>query len=486
MKKREHAKIILLPLAIALMLLASVAYSYLKVVNTDIDEEYTRIERQLGHAVKMMVALDYSFTNYFESTPASLLGFQHEVFDGLCKMWPKISLAPTDIKSHATFPIEVSYMMVGEAELCDESHPAYLRMTRKMSLAPIVSFLNDLDKYIVGVHYIADGGYVISSPDVMVKELTKSNLVTLKLRPFWHLALEQPDLVTVTGPSNQMGLLSKSNTFTLAAPIFHQKQFQGVVAIDVGVDKLTEKTTRLVGKISVEKIDKDKPLASYQYRPKVLNVGYAQFNHRVYYHWDWIAEARHFFYDRQTSLYAVLLAYFMSVIGMFFLNIRVEKTYYADLAARDPMTGLLNRRGMEEFLQGKQHNQYLAIAVLDIDNFKSINDSFGHDVGDQVIRYIGEQIESHLRDTDAVARFGGEEFVLYVTASEEPIIENVMYRVKDAIVQDSTRLIDQGFTVSGGVHIVRREEGDDFNKLFKAADEKLYVAKTSGKDKLVF
>lgn len=260
MKKRDHAKIILLPFVIALMLLASVAYSHLRVVNSDIDEEYTRIERELGHAVKMMVALDYSFTNYFESTPASLIGFQHEVVDGLCKMWPKESLTPTDIQSHAAFPIEVSYMMVGEAQLCDESHPAYLRVSRKMSLAPMVSFLNDLDEYIVGVHYIADGGYVISSPDAMVKELTKSNLVTLKLRPFWHLALEQPNLVTVTGPSNQIGLLSRSNTVTLAAPIFHQKIFQGVVAIDVGVDKLTEKTTRLVGKINFEKINEEKPL----------------------------------------------------------------------------------------------------------------------------------------------------------------------------------------------------------------------------------
>lgn len=150
------------------------------------------------------------------------------------------------------------------------------------------------------------------------------------------------------------------------------------------------------------------------------------------------------------------------------------------------MTGLLNRRGMEGFLKGKRHSQYLAIAVLDIDDFKQINDTYGHDMGDKVICYIGEQIETHIRSSDAVARFGGEEFVVYVTAKEQEQIQKIMQRIFDAVCQDSTHILEQGFTISGGIEIVESKKALSFEEQFKAADEKLYVAKTSGKNQLVY
>lgn len=150
------------------------------------------------------------------------------------------------------------------------------------------------------------------------------------------------------------------------------------------------------------------------------------------------------------------------------------------------MTGLLNRRGMESFLKGKRHSQYLAIAVLDIDDFKQVNDTYGHDVGDKVICYIGEQIENHIRSSDAVARFGGEEFVVYVTAKEKEQITRIMQRIFDAVCHDSSLIIEPGFTISGGIEVVESTAERSFEDLFKAADEKLYIAKTSGKSQLVY
>ncbi|CSB56877.1 diguanylate cyclase [Vibrio cholerae] len=150
------------------------------------------------------------------------------------------------------------------------------------------------------------------------------------------------------------------------------------------------------------------------------------------------------------------------------------------------MTGLLNRRGMESFLKGKRHSQYLAIAVLDIDDFKQINDAYGHDMGDRVICYIGEQIENHIRSSDAVARFGGEEFVVYVTAKEKEQITRIMQRIFDAVCRESPLILEPGFTISGGIEVVESTTDRSFEDLFKAADEKLYVAKTSGKNQLVY
>ncbi|EPB4931287.1 GGDEF domain-containing protein [Vibrio fluvialis] len=141
---------------------------------------------------------------------------------------------------------------------------------------------------------------------------------------------------------------------------------------------------------------------------------------------------------------------------------------------------------MKEFLTSQKHRRYLSIAVLDIDNFKSINDTHGHDVGDDVICYMGERIENSMRDTDAVARFGGEEFVVYLTGEDAAQLKTVMQRIKDAITKDSKQVVSNGFTISGGVEVIESDPDWSFDELFKLADEKLYEAKTTGKDKLVF
>jgi diguanylate cyclase (GGDEF)-like protein len=148
------------------------------------------------------------------------------------------------------------------------------------------------------------------------------------------------------------------------------------------------------------------------------------------------------------------------------------------------MTGLLNRRGLEEYISSATRSEYVALAVLDIDNFKLINDNYGHDMGDNVICYVADQIANSTRDSDAVARFGGEEFVIYLRGRDQDQLIATLERVRTIIGQESKRILDSGFTVSGGVVVTSYEESRDFDKLFKAADEKLYIAKTTGKDKL--
>lgn len=157
----------------------------------------------------------------------------------------------------------------------------------------------------------------------------------------------------------------------------------------------------------------------------------------VFYKLDIQSELSNFLTEKSGNLLVVALVYLFLTGVLIYLNTRWDRQHYAQLAARDPMTGLLNRRGMESFLKGKRHSQYLAIAVLDIDDFKQINDAYGHDMGDRVICYIGEQIENHIRSSDAVARFGGEEFVVYVTAKEKEQITRIMQRIFDAVCRES-------------------------------------------------
>jgi diguanylate cyclase (GGDEF)-like protein len=197
-----------------------------------------------------------------------------------------------------------------------------------------------------------------------------------------------------------------------------------------------------------------------------------------------VKETRFFFYEERYNLAVILILYVLSVLTLFFINTRVERRHFKELAAKDPMTGLLNRRGLEEYISSATRSEYVALAVLDIDNFKLINDNYGHDMGDNVICYVADQIANSTRDSDAVARFGGEEFVIYLRGRDQDQLIATLERVRTIIGQESKRILDSGFTVSGGVVVTSYEESRDFDKLFKAADEKLYIAKTTGKDKL--
>ncbi len=487
MKKRKNYKKIVIfgPLVLVAAVLAVMAYSYLMVLNQQIQTEYRNVNVMLQRAGKILVALDYGFTSYYETTLTSAADFNIEVVDGVCQLSPKESLMLTQNLAHSSPPINISYMMVGDEKYCNVASDVTELALRKVTLAPIISFLHDLDDYVIGVHYLDDHGFIISSPKEAIQGITQEQLATIRLKTFWQEAAQNPDVISVIGPSAFSEVLMQRNNMTLAMPVFENAQFQGVVVLDVSVDKLIGDLSPVAGKLRLVRSE-TLPLDNSVYLPHRIEVSYTNMDHYLYYHWDWNLELRQFASDMSMEITVVFLAYLVTVIGVLHLGTRVEKNYYEDLASHDPMTGVLNRRGMEEFLVEKVHKTFLSIAVFDIDNFKSINDTYGHDIGDNVICYLGEQIEKNIRNTDAVARFGGEEFVIYLTGEDKDTLQKIMLRVKDAITESSSQVVEKGFTVSGGVEIIESSQGCDFDKLFKIADEKLYQAKTTGKNKLVF
>ncbi|WP_165311733.1 GGDEF domain-containing protein [Vibrio ziniensis] len=484
-KKNYKKVVIFVPLALVIAVIAVMAYSYLIVLNQQIRTEYRNVNIMLQRAGKILVALDYGFTSYYETSLTASADFNIEVVDGVCQLSPKESSILTQNLAHSSPPINISYMMVGDEKYCNVTSDVTELALRKVTLAPIISFLHDLDDYVIGVHYLDDHGFIISSPKEAIQGITQEQLNTIRLKTFWQEAAQNPDVISVIGPSAFSEVLMQRNNMTLAMPVFENKEFQGVVVLDVSVDKLIGDLSPVAGKLRLVRSE-SLPLDRSVYLPHKLNVSYTNMDHYLYYHWDWKNELSQFVSDMSMGITVVLLAYLVTVIGALHLGTRVEKNYYENLASHDPMTGVLNRRGMEEFLKGKEHNTYLSISVFDIDNFKSINDTYGHDIGDNVICYLGEQIEKSIRSTDAVARFGGEEFVIYLTGDDRDVLKKIMLRVKDAITEKSSSVVERGFTVSGGVEIIESAEGCDFDKLFKIADEKLYEAKTTGKNKLVF
>ncbi len=159
------------------------------------------------------------------------------------------------------------------------------------------------------------------------------------------------------------------------------------------------------------------------------------------------------------------------------------------LATTDQLTGLKNRRYFFERLsieieRGMRHNRECAVAILDADHFKAINDTYGHDVGDKVLQVLAGQLTQELRTIDLVGRIGGEEFALLLpetTAGEAlKVCERIIGRIRNAkILLDDKEIY---FTASIGLTDVS-QMGDEANFVLKRADQALYQAKAMGRDR---
>ena len=161
-------------------------------------------------------------------------------------------------------------------------------------------------------------------------------------------------------------------------------------------------------------------------------------------------------------------------------------------AITDPLTGLLNRRYLREYLpreltRARRNGASLAVIMIDIDLFKRVNDTFGHEAGDFVLREFGALLGSHIRGSDVACRFGGEEFVLVLPdASLEGArekAESFRASVKKLDLQYRNEPIGR-ITASFGVALFPAH-AEDADSLIRAADEALYQAKNAGRDRVV-
>ncbi|MBK6698204.1 MAG: diguanylate cyclase [Myxococcales bacterium] len=159
------------------------------------------------------------------------------------------------------------------------------------------------------------------------------------------------------------------------------------------------------------------------------------------------------------------------------------------MATTDGMTGLLNKRAMLESAEQKvqaaaRFGRKLSVLITDIDFFKKVNDTYGHDVGDQVIRGLGEVLKRQKRTTDVVARFGGEEFVILCEETSEQGAMLLAERIREELERTVFPTPNGGLSVTCSVGVATFPEGgSDWSSLFKAADEALYVSKRSGRNR---
>jgi diguanylate cyclase (GGDEF)-like protein len=161
----------------------------------------------------------------------------------------------------------------------------------------------------------------------------------------------------------------------------------------------------------------------------------------------------------------------------------------AHMAYHDGLTGLPNRalfidRLIMALPQAERHGKHLAVVFLDIDHFKTINDSLGHEVGDALLKVTAERIRSVLRAEDTVARIGGDEFVIMLPDLRSPEDTGKIARKLNDVVREPFHALNHELIVTTSIGIaVYPEDGEDARTLLKNADAAMYQAKEQGRDR---
>lgn len=166
-----------------------------------------------------------------------------------------------------------------------------------------------------------------------------------------------------------------------------------------------------------------------------------------------------------------------------------------ELATTDELTSICNRREAnrllkQETLRFRRYGNPVAVLLLDIDYFKSVNDTYGHQIGDEVLKWVAEKLCDSVRTVDTAARFGGEEFIVILPETESKDAFNIAERARQSIAekpfvleQENAETINISVTVSIGV--AAAENTDSEEEIIEAADEALYQAKHAGRNRVV-
>ncbi|WP_306117761.1 MULTISPECIES: GGDEF domain-containing protein [unclassified Roseitalea] len=166
-----------------------------------------------------------------------------------------------------------------------------------------------------------------------------------------------------------------------------------------------------------------------------------------------------------------------------------ESRSYMEAALTDPLTGLQNRRYFDDAL-GEFMREFgsidrpLAMLILDIDHFKQVNDTYGHDGGDMVLRAVSLCLLQHTRYHDVLARIGGEEFAVILPNTDAPALQRIAERIRAAIADLPVVLKETRVPITASFGIAVWDGGENAQALIKRADENLYAAKSGGRNRV--
>lgn len=189
----------------------------------------------------------------------------------------------------------------------------------------------------------------------------------------------------------------------------------------------------------------------------------------------------------RASTIVVQNLFFFIILGtMLMLFLFEEIEWHRLRSIQDELTGAFNRRHFKEQVQQKwkQSKQKSMVALVDIDHFKQINDSYGHDIGDSVITYVVRHLESLALTECLVARYGGEEFAIFARENDFERVSQALDSVRDAI-SVGFHVEQQPLKVSVSIGAVIFESSHEYGEVLRQADKALYQAKQQGRNRIM-
>lgn len=164
----------------------------------------------------------------------------------------------------------------------------------------------------------------------------------------------------------------------------------------------------------------------------------------------------------------------------------VDAIVFLHRSNTDSLTGLTNRRkGWEvleqEMQRARRYQRPLSLIMFDIDSYKEFNESLGHQTGDMVLKKVAKSVQSELRASDTLVRWGGDEFIIICVESDLPTALQLAERLRATIDQNPVQGL---WNTTASFGVAQFEKEDDFNSLMRRVDDRLYVAKTQGKNQV--
>lgn len=182
------------------------------------------------------------------------------------------------------------------------------------------------------------------------------------------------------------------------------------------------------------------------------------------------------------SILFIVLSITVTAIAFLF-TIYYFRSYYKRKMTKDILTSIGNRMYLSDaFNKVKKNNKFFSLVIADIDNFKKINDEFGHNAGDKVIQRVANILTKGVRNNDVVGRWGGEEFLLILPQTELDIAFTIVDRIRLSLASEDLHSCDLPIKVTASFGITFCDEKKELSNLIEEADKALYDAKNSGKN----
>lgn len=447
-------------------------------------QSYKVVERQLDGLFYQLQAIQYGMSQ-LSDTNTALRGERQLTFvnkdDDVCQIYKQPN--PSQM-----YDFESDFLVVSDKSGCDESTLLHRKITDAIKIAPMMTFLAGRVDNVISLYFISMDKFVIASPKfnalVLKPETFKSALFD---RPYMKKVLSvktelMGNKIFVTGPYADLNLNKDVITFSIA--IFMDNTFYGVLNMDILWDDFVTGINPdfyIINEAdpSPELGLLSEPLSFYGLDTDLRLVMPNSMSDQL-------------FYLLKNSLIDITF-YFVAIVlagwVLYTLKLRLVSKKLATESCHDPLTGLLNRRGFMAELNGIDRYQYYSFMILDLDNFKYVNDTYGHPVGDDVLIRVTTAIKQQIREKDIFLRLGGEEFGLLIAYNKGNKQIDIFERICEAVANLPHYSEDAEFSVTmsgGAITTSSIDQIKSISDIIKQADELLYEAKIAGKNRVLY